>query len=247
MLPIYLFHFNLQTLAKQSKRECYQRQLARDRVFATTFAETRSKITEVRMCGPYIVASSAADNGKGGCEVWISSSIPLGTRQGAKLRVQNQDVTILLAQPRRLIVYVQTAASSFYVIVLHAFDVGKGLDEVAVWWTATFDVIARFIPRNATVMCGVDGNCRVRTAAEPWIGTCLDLAGSSGADQFFLLKLARQLHSSIVNTHAGYMAEPDDRGTYRPSGALDTVRCDYILVSFDFAVTPKSCHTDKQI
>ena len=51
MQAVDLFHFNLKTLAKQSKRECYQRQLAPDRVFMATFAETRARVTEVRTCG----------------------------------------------------------------------------------------------------------------------------------------------------------------------------------------------------
>ena len=64
------FH-NVQTLLSVTKRSAYRKQLAVD-TFMAMYVETRARTTEVKIQGSFIVASAEAENGHGGCEVWVN-------------------------------------------------------------------------------------------------------------------------------------------------------------------------------
>ena len=106
------------------------------------------------MLGDYIVASSAADeNRSGGREIWINTRIPIATKGDQNVKAVNQNVSILVANPRRLIVCMQAAACTVYGINLHAPDVSKGIEVVTAWWCKTYEIIASVVPRNAVIVC----------------------------------------------------------------------------------------------
>ena len=170
--------------------------------------------------------------------------IVIGESGGNKMRLQHQHVSILLAQPRRLYVYIQCAAMSCYGICLYALDAQSKPPEILQWWEETYAITHRLIPRDATVLCGIDGNLRVRQAAVPWTGHRLDPPGSSGTDEQLFLKFVRQLHGSVVNTHDANMHPESSNGTFRPTAGLDAVRCDYVVASLNVTVVPKSCLID---
>lgn len=104
------------------------------------------------------------------------------------------NMSILVAQPRRLIVMVQCEAVTFYGICLHALDTASGAQAVCEWWSDTCDITHRAIPRKATILCGIDGNPRVRAASEPWIGQQLDPPCSNGTGERHFLKFVQQIH-----------------------------------------------------
>ena len=184
-------HFNPKTLAKQGKREAFRRQLTKDRTFRAAFPEARAKATAVYVDGDYVVAASAADDhGAGGCEIWLNLRTVIGTHEGNKLRLVEQNVSIILAQPRRLITWVQSSAFSIFDVCLQALDTSKGKQAVGEWWQETYRLLHRLIPAGATVMCSIDGNLRIRQADYPYVGTILDPPGSSGTSETFILKLA---------------------------------------------------------
>ena len=94
-------------------------------------------------------------------------------------------------------------------------------------------------------MCGIDANLRARTSEEPWIGQVLDGPGGGGTDEAHLLKFARSLDLTVVNTHVHAVKAKSSIGTLRPAGCLHTVRCDYFLVTSDIATEPQSCFVDE--
>ena len=86
------------------------------------------------MLGEFIVAAAASDDqGFGGCEIWINSLIPVATRGDQRLRVVNQNVSILVADPRRLLICVRASAFTVYGVSLHAPDAShQGGEELQI-------------------------------------------------------------------------------------------------------------------
>lgn len=228
---VAFFHFDPKTLGKDGKRELFRKALTKDKTFWAAYPKSRAKETAVYMDGVFIVAVSAAHEGAGGCEIWINCTTVVGLVDDAKLRVVDQNVSMLLAHPRRLLVWVKAAAFSSFGLCMHAPDISKGKEYAHAWWTETYEILHKLIPRGATIVCCVDGNLRVRCSAEPWVGQLRDPPGTSGTDEAYILKLARQLQFSVVNTHEHNMATQSSHGTYRAHGALDAVRCDYFICS----------------
>ena len=122
----------------------------------------------------------------------------VGLLGSLEIKLQHENVSILVAQPRRLFVLVQCGAVTFYAVCLHALDSSAGAQAVCQWWNETADITYRTIPRKATVLCGIDGNLRVRSANEPWIGQQVDPPGSSGTDETHLLRFVQQIHGKVL-------------------------------------------------
>ena len=71
--------------------------------------------------GASLVASAPSDlRGNYGCEIWISTSIPLFTCDGRKYFVKRDEVSIFHTSPRYLFVRVVTGPFSIIVVSAHA-------------------------------------------------------------------------------------------------------------------------------
>ena len=112
------------------------------------------------------------------------------------------------------------------------------------WWSETEEIFDRIVPKRMSLLCSVDGNMRVRCSEEPWIGSVVDHAGNSGTEESHLLRFVRRFGLSVVNTHEHLMDSSSSQGTFVPVGALEAVRCDYFLATFDIAVVTGSCKVD---
>eukprot|EP00973_Karenia_brevis_P016899 2316928-Karenia_brevis.AAC.1 len=94
------------------------------------------KSQKVRVLHVYIVASAAAADGHGGCQLWISKSIPYAIRHNVALTIGEDSVSILHGDPRRLIVHVSGDSLQLQAVVLHAPDQNSKPDAT-IWWDET--------------------------------------------------------------------------------------------------------------
>ena len=157
-------------------------------------------------------------------------TVVFGIVDGIKCYLQHQHVTLLLAQPRRLLIVCQCQAVTFYCLCLHAPDIDQGAGIVASWWDETRTVVSRLVPAGASLLCGVDGNFRIREAYMPWIGNCKDPPGQSGTDERHIVDFTKHIGGSIVNTHPEFIRQNSQHGTFLASDGFEAVRCDYIII-----------------
>ena len=83
---------------------------------------------------PFVKAASVALDGKdGGCEVLFNASIVIGVHDGVNQYVVPENLSIVLAKPRRLVVLLRTSCFQCAAICLHAQDSSWSCDEIEIW------------------------------------------------------------------------------------------------------------------
>ena len=75
-----------------------------NKVFCITLQETRTHSSGVFQADGFVFCKSASDNGCYGCEIWFSDHIPVGTFHDKKYCIKANDVSIITAEPRVLVV-----------------------------------------------------------------------------------------------------------------------------------------------
>lgn len=245
--PLHIFHLNPNTLKTKTKQEAFRRQVSAQRFVWASFPETRNRESGISVEGDYFVARAACDDdGFGGCSIYINGSVAIGEKDGDKLFTQEQNISILHADPRRLLVCVQTQAFTTYGVCLHAYDVSKGVDAVLQRWKSTTSTCSKHIPRGSAFLCSIDSNMRIRTSKHPWIGEELDPHGTSGADQQHIDSFVEKYNLSVINTHSEFVDPSTTQGAYIPTIGQFAVRCDYFLATPDYGIVPRSFKFDKK-
>jgi len=134
-------------------------QMHKKHVHVCCLQETRTTLTGVRKAGNYWRASSPAQDGVYGCEILISHALPFASNKAGAVYVCRDDVSILYADPRRLLVSCSVGCVSFNVVSLHAPYVGCGT-EINEWWRETSRVLQKHIS-DRPIVCGIDSNMSV--------------------------------------------------------------------------------------
>ena len=197
------------------------------------------------MMRPFVkVTSVAAEGNFGGCEIWLNTSVPIGQHDGHPQFLKPENVSILVAKPRLLIVALRTTCFEARAICMHAPDSSWASCDILQWWKTCFDDLDTAVPQGCTVMCGADLNMRIRRSEMPWIGNVLDGPAGGGVDEVHVHALCKKLQVAVVSTHSQNVDDELRQGTFVPSRSLLARRCDYVLVSFDTAVVPKSAKVD---
>ena len=110
----------------------------------------------------FLKAVAASEKGFGGCEIWINTSNLIGTHAGINQKVVYDNVTILLAKPRRLVCILRASCCELVAICLHAPDSTWPHQETDDRWLETSEDLSQCIPIGCTILCGADLNMRIR-------------------------------------------------------------------------------------
>ena len=106
--PLGLLHQNTQTLRDPVKQAHYTQQLRRNNIFIATCPESRIKVTDVQAEHGFIMVTSACTSGGySGCSIWIDPKFPVASCDGVDQFVGIEDISILHADPRRLIIRIR--------------------------------------------------------------------------------------------------------------------------------------------
>ena len=96
---------NAQTLKARAKRDQWTAQFRHMRTHVIGIQEVRLRKQSFQTSGGFIVVRSAADcSGNYGCEVWFSTVLPFVIVRDRPCKFREANVTVLLSQPRRLVV-----------------------------------------------------------------------------------------------------------------------------------------------
>ena len=229
------------------KQELVAGQLKKTSTAMASFPESRWKMTEMVLRYGFIICSSACSaQGTGGCTLWISTFVPFITIDGTALYVQLDNVSILHADPRRLIVAIKAPCISCICLVLHAPDAGGHSQEaIATWWVKSTDICMPVIGADDPVICGMDCNLRATESEQGIVGDLLDREAGA-TPQFHMVEFCRNFNLMTANTYSEFFDVSHGTGTWKKSGSLQPIRCDYIGISHRVCAAPRSGYIDRE-
>ena len=218
--------------------------MQKDAVMIGTFPETRHTNTGVVTKHVFVIATSACKlNGSGGCAILFNLKRPVTTINGLPACLTEDDISIIVAQPRRLVVSVTSPAMQCIVVCLHCLDTSYPEDERREWWSTSISVLDAIVSSKDSVILNIDGNTRINRTESGTAGDILDDPHSDQQD--FLTDLCKHFKLTIANTYSHVVTPGSELGTWHsPSGKV--VRCDYMCFSQDFHLKKHTCTTNQK-
>ena len=197
--------------------------------------EACTKHSGIYRIGPYIRCVGGNDNQPHlGCELWISSKLHGG-------RVLPHHLVVLHADPRRLIIRLQSGGLDLVLASLHAPHLGHGRAEIELWWHKTGTICSAF-QKLAPLCVLVDANAQTPEASPPIVGDLLHGTLSSTTVAFiqFCQHCELWLPHTFSDHHRG------DSVTWRhPNGQW--CRIDYVCLPIVWRQAQVMCWVDRDV
>ena len=111
-------------------------------------------------------ASSAAENGQFGCQVWLHSALPVAASEAGHATWRADTLRVIHSEPRALLVTCAVGAQTYAFLSAHAPTAAAGEDTLLDWWSKLESVVRR-VPSIATLFCRIDANARFQTSRSP--------------------------------------------------------------------------------
>ena len=153
-----ILQFNAFTLCTRARREVVAKQLDTLNIAIAGFQETRTRHRSVREELGFIVAASGSHAALG-CEIWLS--VKNWTFEQRRVRVE--DVAILDAGPRHLIIKVNCALTPFAIVCAHSLTAGAEEALVGEWW-ADMAARCREAAQGCPILMAIDANSDLNAA-----------------------------------------------------------------------------------
>ena len=221
------------TLATPAKMECLLRQMHESEVTIFGIQETRLPMVRRSADPRYFLYNSAATaNGHAGVMIGLARDRPIGhTEERTPVYLQDKDVGILHADPRRLVLRISAPALKCVVLACHAPHSGQSIDEIAQWW----EVTSRCIPKKVQdwpLILLVGANARVGGHPSQHIGSLDAEDGGDKAEPFEDVVVRHNL--ILPSTHAEHHEGPSTTWTHARG---QESRIDYVGVPMHWATT----------
>ena len=230
--------FNVCTLRKPGATTYLRQQLEHHRVHVAALQETRTPQATI-MDTNYTRIISPAHEGHGGCEIWLSRTLPIGSHDGQKVYIERHNVLVLHSDPELLIIDLTIMGKTLLIISAHAPHRAHQREHISQWWHTLANNI-QHRQQDRHVMCFIDANARVGSC-HPWIGNVDEETNDTAGDE--MLQICQQFNLKILNTfdniHYGTSATWQGWQTQ----TKDT-RIDYILTSITDELTCTGTWTD---
>ena len=156
--------YNALSLRALAQRECLDSQFHRDGAHVVCLQESRQPASARFHSCHYFGAASASINGQLGCQIWFHSQLPLATCASVQARWKPETLSVLHSDPRALLVTCVAGSQTYAILSAHAPTAAAGDEALLLWWANLFS-IARKVPSNALLFCGIDANARFQEHA----------------------------------------------------------------------------------
>ena len=208
--------------------EYIRQQLVSHGVHIACFQETRSKQTGVFPSATHFRFVAAANNGRGGCEIWLLRMLK-GT---SKQLLRKEDVIVHWDAPELLILQAKLLDKMFLIISGHAPHVSRPECEHVCWWNdLMIKTRGAFVPGQHTLVCGLDANTHFAQTMPPHVGEFeLESKASYSSQLFlqFLQEFGLYLPSTWHDCQVGSSI------TWTRGDGKVSARCDYVALSLDW-------------
>ena len=220
--------FNVRSLGDD--RDPYQglaaflrRQFGHKGVDIVCLQETRVRQSQVLMSQDFVRFLAAADNGRGGVEVWINTQ----TKINGHALVSGQNFLVLRHTHDTLFVQLKVAELVFHVISFRAPHTGHRKAEVEKWWKTLSDSYAKLIGTGMTII-GCDANAHFSSPYDGSVGA-YGLEGNESHSAPLFAEFLQDYSLWIPSTFEGCHWGP--QGTWKHP-VYGTWHCnDYVAVS----------------
>ena len=151
-----------------------------------------------------VIGGNPEGSGHHGCELWLSTTLPIAWKDEKQVVFSQDDITVLRAEPRLLTVRVQPHKASIIFIVCHMPHEGSDQDLKDEWWGKLRDDVGRYSKLGFCFLLG-DFNARLDTANHPHVGGRLNGDGSDNGDRMMSLleDMEMCLPSTFDEWHTG--------------------------------------------
>jgi hypothetical protein len=161
--------FNVQTLRSHVKRNAFLTIFKHNGYAFACLQETRSNKTCIKVVDDVIMCSSAGADGNHGCEVFINSKSPWARVHDKPVSICRNDVCIMFADHRSIIVCISNKHLHMYIISAHAPYVGCHEDPTT-WWKMFQRNLLKFCKVGAPVVLGIDANYQSHVSMSSGMG-----------------------------------------------------------------------------
>ena len=167
--------------------------------------------------------SAAAENGKGGSEIWL-----LRNRQSDGRQIfAKEHIRVLHASSEVLVVRALFHSIPLLLFSAHAPHSGSPPDKIRAFWDDLIAVLNQWVPTSTYLIGGIDANGHFEVASLPHVGSHgLEEKGNLSGE--CLLKLLRKFDAMLPSTFEEIHSGTTTTWTSNVSGAQ--ARCDYLLV-----------------
>ena len=180
--------------------------------------------------------ASGAQDGHHGVELWISLRQPIGYISKRPVTFSARHVQVLHSDPRRLFARLAHPIMDCHVLVLHAPQSGRPLQERRAWWQDTQQLVHTFAVGLPLYLL-IDANAKTGPAEPPIVFEQDDVI-SANTEMFraFLYEHCLCLPCTLASVH------PADRTTWTAVDGLSAHRIDYVAVPQ--AELPRCVHSE---
>eukprot|EP00435_Cladocopium_sp_Y103_P076230 s119_g83.t1 len=204
-LVLHLASYNVCTLREINKVLYLKQQAEYAQVHLLGLQETRTPHSSVFESG-YVLIIAPADAGVGGCELWLSSTLPYASRGEERFFFRREHCTVLHVECQLLFVRVEAPFLNLLVVVGHAPHRHCDASVIDFWWQQVFQHILDL--QGDSLLCLLlDANASVAPLA-PIIGDAgLQTGDRSGAGFTRVLERGQAwLPSTFADRHWGQHA-----------------------------------------
>ena len=194
-----------QGLSVVGKRTLLKQQFIPSQLHVIALQETRTQGDCIQPDSDFIMLHSSCDpHGCFGCALWLSKCLPVVKTETQTFGFTKECCTVLLSEPRLLIVQVDLPSLSLTIVSAHAPYGGHKTHGAEEFWQKVGNVIAHR-PSGAQLVVLTDSNGHVGSVSSSAIGTagpeCENSAGT--AFHAFLVKFGLCLPSTFHDLHVG--------------------------------------------
>ena len=194
-----------QGLAVVGKRALLKQQLLRQQLHVVALQETRTPGDCLQPDADFVMLhSSCAPQGCFGCAIWLSKTLPVVVAQ-EQVHYFTKDVcTVLVSEPRLLIVQVDLPGFSVTIVSAHAPYDGHQSQCATSFWRSVGDVVSSR-PSGAQLVVLADSNGHLASISSHAVGTAgAESENQSGAAfHTFLIEFGLFLPSTFEGLHQG--------------------------------------------
>ena len=151
--------YNCTTLTKECDRQCLATCFAKDGLDLVGLQETRTDPGPRYTQNSYSCFCAASDHGNLGCQLWVRTTAVVATGPCGDTRFEVNKCTVVVREPRLLVVVLPAGSQLFACVVAHAPLPETHPDATCQWWHR-LDEVMRRLPRNALPLLFIDANAR---------------------------------------------------------------------------------------
>ena len=220
-----------QGLAVIGKRALLKQQFLHLQLHAGAFQETRTKGDCLQPDSDFIMLHSSCDqHGCFGCALWLSKRLPVVSSGQRRACFTKEICTVLISEPRLLIVQVDLPGLPLTLVSAHAPHEGHKTRNANEFWQKVGAAVATR-PSGSQLVVLTDSNGHLGSATSDALGTagaeCENVAGV--AFHTFLVESGLCVPSTFQDLHAG------GHSTWK-IGSASSHRLDYIAVPQDWLI-----------